>query len=181
LIHHSGKNGDQRGTSRREDHAAWCIKLDAIDREDVAEDEGAKFNAILTKARHAKKFPLTTEWCFKPGEDSKIAVEVKNSGLEDVILDLIRQGVNNNGDIAEHLGISRAQVTKLFRKSEEAGLACKEGQKYRAGAAEKKEGPVEVNAPPIEDAAISAVKTCRTASDFRGNLRSAKDGCGVEA
>ena len=66
LVHHSGKNGDQRGTSRREDHAAWCIKLDAIDREDVAEDEGAKFNAVFTKARHAEKFPLTTEWCFKP-------------------------------------------------------------------------------------------------------------------
>jgi AAA domain len=61
LIHHSGKNGEQRGTSRREDHAAWCIKLAAVDREDVAEDEGAKFNAIFAKARHAEKFPLTTE------------------------------------------------------------------------------------------------------------------------
>ena len=104
----SGKNGDQRGTSRREDHAAWCIKLDAIDREEVAEDEGAKFNAVFTKARHTEKFPQTTEWCFIPGEDSKIAVTVKNSGLDNVILDLIRQGVDNNGDIAEHLGISRA-------------------------------------------------------------------------
>lgn len=158
LIHHSGKNGDQRGTSRREDHAAWCIKLDAIDREDVAEDEGAKFNAIFTKARHAKKFPQTTEWCFKPLEDSKIAVEVKNSGLESVILDLIRQGVDNNGDIADHLGISRAQVTKIFGKLEAKGLACKEGQKYRAGKAKKEGGPVEVNPPPIEDAVMNAVK-----------------------
>jgi hypothetical protein len=38
---------------------AWCFKLDAIDREDVAEDEVAKLNPIFTKARHAQRFPLT--------------------------------------------------------------------------------------------------------------------------
>ena len=109
---------------------------------------------------------MTTEWCFKPGEDSKIALEVKNSGLDSVILDLIRQGVDNNGDIADHLGISRAQVTKIFRKLEAKGLACKEGQKYRAGKAKKEEGPVEVNAPPIEDAVILAVKAAGHPATF---------------
>jgi predicted transcriptional regulator len=83
---------------------------------------------------------------------------VTNSGLDTVILALIRQGVDNNGDIADHLGISRAKVTKIFGKLETKGLACKEGQKYRAGKAKKEEGPSEVNAPPIEDAVISAVK-----------------------
>jgi hypothetical protein len=69
----------------------------------VAEDELAKLNAIFSKARHAQKFPLTTEWCFKPGEGSKIALEVKDSELNSVILDLIRQGVDKNGDIADTL------------------------------------------------------------------------------
>jgi DNA-binding MarR family transcriptional regulator len=93
-------------------------------------------------------------------------VSVKGKGLSDVVLDLIRQGVNNNGDIAEHLGISRALVTKLFRKLEEAGLACKEGHRYRAGAAEKRKSPVEVNAPPIEDAVMNAVKTAGQPATF---------------
>lgn len=179
-IHHSGKNGDQRGRSRREDHAAWCIKLDPVDQADVGEGEGAKFHVVFTKARHSTKYPLTTEWTFKSENEeggARINVSVKGKGLSDVVLDLIRQGVDNNGDIAEHLGISRALVIKLFRKLEEAGLACKEGHRYRAGAAEKKEGPVQVNAPPIEDAVISAVKPagrpCAWDRDAQGNLGSA--------
>jgi transposase len=161
LIHHSGKNGDQRGTSRREDHTAWSIKLDPVDQADVWEDEGAKFHVVFTKARHPAKYPLTTEWTFKSEDKedgARINVSVKGKGLSDVVLDLIRQGVDNNGDIADHLGVSRALVTKIFHKLETKGLACKEGQRYRAGKAKKEEGPVEVNAPPIEDAVIVAVK-----------------------
>jgi hypothetical protein len=162
LFHHSGKNGDQRGTSRREDHTAWSIKLDPVDQADVGEGEGAKFHVVFTKVRHSAKYPLTTEWTFKSENEengARINVSVKGKGLSDVVLDLIRQGVNNNGDIADHLGISRALVTKLFRKLEEAGHACKEGHRYRAGKAKREEGPVVVNAPPIEDAVMNAVKT----------------------
>jgi AAA domain len=165
LIHHSGKNGDQRGTSRREDAAGWSIKLDAIGQEDVSEEEGAKFHAVFTKTRHSK-FPTTTEWCFHMKENAPTRVEVKSSDLADIILDLIRQDVNNNGDIADHLGVSRAQVTKIFHKLEAKGLACKDGQKYRAGRAKREEGPVVVNAPPIEDAVMNAVKTAGRSLTF---------------
>jgi hypothetical protein len=36
---------------------AWCFKLDAIDREDVAEDEVAKLNAIFSKASARAEIP----------------------------------------------------------------------------------------------------------------------------
>jgi DNA-binding Lrp family transcriptional regulator len=147
--------------SRREDHTAWSIKLDPVDQADVGEGEGAKFHVVFTKVRHPAKYPLTTEWTFKSENEedgARIKVSVTGKGLSDVVLDLIRQGVDNNGDIADHLGISRAQVTKIFHKLEAAGLTYKDGHKYRAGKAKKDEGAVEVNAPPIEDAVIAAVK-----------------------
>jgi len=52
------------------------------------------------------------------------------------------------------------------------------GKKYRAGKAKREEGPVEVNAPPIEDAVMNAVKTAGHPATFAEFLRSAKDGCG---
>ena len=110
----------------------------------------------------------------RDGERADNVVEVKSSDLADIILDLIRQDVNNNGDIAEHLGISRAQVTKIFHKLEAKGLACKDGQKYRAGKAKREEGPVEVNAPPIEDAVMTVVKAAEksmTLTEICGALK----------
>jgi hypothetical protein len=40
------------------------------------------------------------------------------------------------------------------------------GKKYRAGKAKREEGPVEVNAPPIEDAVMNAVKTAGHPATF---------------
>jgi predicted transcriptional regulator len=163
LIHHSGKDGSQRGTSRREDAAAWSIKLDAVGREDIVEGE-VKFQAIFMKVRHCG-FPVTTEWTLKfPSEETPnapITISVEEKSMEQAVLDLIQTGVDNNKDIADHLGLSAATITKLFQRLEKKGLAFKQGQAYRAGKAEKerKPGTVEVNAPPVEDAVLATVKS----------------------
>lgn len=170
IIHHSGKDGSQRGTSRREDAAAWSIKLDAVGREDVAEGE-IKFQAIFTKVRHTG-FPITTEWTLKfPGEetpDAPITISIENKDMEQVVLDLIQAGVDNNKDIAEHLGLSAASITKLYQKLEKKGLAFKHGHAYRAGKAEKEREPgsVETNAPPVEDAVLATVKSANKSVPF---------------
>ena len=50
LIHHQGKNGEQRGTSRREDHLEYVI---ALERRDDPNAPGAlSFDLTWTKIRH---------------------------------------------------------------------------------------------------------------------------------
>jgi hypothetical protein len=49
VIHHAGKTGDQRGTSRREDVLDSTIELKRPD--DYRADQGARFVVRLTKAR----------------------------------------------------------------------------------------------------------------------------------
>ena len=166
LVHHSGKDGSQRGTSRREDAAAWSIKLDAVGREDIVEGQ-IKFQAMFTKVRHCG-FPMTTEWTFKfPSKetpDAPITISIEDKSMEQMVLELIQAGVDNNKDIATHVGMSTATVTKLFQRLEKKGLVFKHGHAYRAGKAEKEKEPgsVEVNAPPIEDAVLAVVKAADT-------------------
>lgn len=50
LIHHSGKSGAQRGTSRREDVLDTCIALKRP--AEYRPSEGARFEVIFEKARH---------------------------------------------------------------------------------------------------------------------------------
>ncbi len=50
LVHHSGKSGDQRGTSRREDPMDVILKLE--EPEDFDDENGCQLIATLTKARH---------------------------------------------------------------------------------------------------------------------------------
>ena len=49
LIHHAGKGGDQRGTSKREDVLDSVLRLDRPD--DYEASEGARFNVTFTKTR----------------------------------------------------------------------------------------------------------------------------------
>lgn len=50
LIHHSGKKGDQRGTSKRNDILDSCLRLERPD--DYTQEEGARFVVRYDKARN---------------------------------------------------------------------------------------------------------------------------------
>ncbi|UQZ88834.1 hypothetical protein C4J81_06325 [Deltaproteobacteria bacterium Smac51] len=49
IVHHAGKNGDQRGTSAKEDIMDTVINLRRA--KDYQTEEGARFEVHLTKAR----------------------------------------------------------------------------------------------------------------------------------
>jgi putative DNA primase/helicase len=54
IVHHAGRNGEMRGTSRREDAAFWVLRLDS-----TAEEQGAgrraTFLSRFTKERNSGK------------------------------------------------------------------------------------------------------------------------------
>jgi hypothetical protein len=117
FIHHSGKGGAQRGTSRREDVLDTVIGLRKP--ADYSPQQGARFEVHIEKARgffgdDAKSFDahLTTDaqglmlWTMTDLEGQ----------IEDRIIELAEDGMKAN-DIAAELGCSRATVYRHMRKA----------------------------------------------------------------
>jgi len=112
FIHHSGKGGQQRGTSKREDVLDTVISLKRP--ADYTPDQGACFEVHYEKARgcygdevkpfEAKLTPIG--WTMKDLEQSmteKVAV-------------LLNEGVPQN-EIAELLGVAKGTVSKHKKKA----------------------------------------------------------------
>jgi putative DNA primase/helicase len=121
LVHHAGKGGQQRGTSRREDVLDTIIALRRPD--DYLATEGARFEVHLEKARgvhgdDAKSFEARLDirdgaavWAVRELVDSDIGRVV--AGLQD------GRTVRN---IAAETGISKSRVQRLKTQAEAAGL-----------------------------------------------------------
>jgi putative DNA primase/helicase len=118
IIHHAGKGGEQRGTSRREDVLDTSIGLRRP--ADYLSNEGARFEVHLEKARGvhgdaAKPFEvkLTTEpdgntvWAMREIEDA-------NRARVKALLDIDR--TMSIRDIAEETGIPKSTVHRLKTK-----------------------------------------------------------------
>ena len=153
LVHHTGKDGKQRGCSGKEDQAAWAITLSRLDSTD-----GAKFISKFTKIRHGN-FPGDYEWHFVT-KDGVTSVGYKDSNLDSQILEMIRAGVGHNNEIAEHLGISKAEISRRVQTLINQGLVYKKGKEYCAGKAEeeREEGPKEVALGNIHDVILNIVR-----------------------
>jgi len=126
LVHHSGKGGQQRGTSGREDALDTVVQLAMP--VDYDPQEGCHFEFRFTKSRSVKGAevaPLDVRleetasglgWRSKPLEKSK----------EEQVRELMDEGMTSASEIAEALGIDRSYAWKLMsrikkgKKSQEA-------------------------------------------------------------
>jgi len=116
LVHHSGKAGQQRGTSGREDSLDTVIQLSQPTGYDSR--EGCHFELHFSKCRSAKGEDVASldvkleehngqlNWSWKTLEISK----------EDKARALLAEGVNSPTELAEELGISKGYASKLLRK-----------------------------------------------------------------
>lgn len=103
IIHHAGRNGQMRGASRREDAAAWVLRLDdALDAAVVK--RSAKFVTMFTKpSRHTAAEVPPFNWEFAPDSAGRCVVTCREaSGLE-VFLQWLAEGLENCKDIAEEM------------------------------------------------------------------------------
>jgi putative DNA primase/helicase len=115
IVHHAGKAGKQRGTSKREDVLDSVVALRRPD--DYKASEGARFTVHLEKARglfgpEAESFEaaLSTEggqvsWSRRPSADP--------DGSR--IIQMIEDGKSIR-DIAHTLGRSKSSVGRLARR-----------------------------------------------------------------
>lgn len=131
MVHHAGKNGEQRGTSKREDLLDTSIKLHRS--ADYDPKQGAQFIWSFSKARHlygddAADLEMTmtvqdgrASWDWQPAELSQ----------SDKIVALAQDGLSKN-EIAEELGVNRSTVWRNLKKAAADGkVTLPEGKKPR--------------------------------------------------
>lgn len=125
FIHHSGKGGAQRGTSKREDILDTVISLKRPAEYNPA--DGAVFEVHFEKTRDmhgedAQPFEarLQTDehgkpgWTFDSVEDSTF----------DRVVTLANEGLTQK-EIADELGVNKSNVSRHYRRATDAGLIQK--------------------------------------------------------
>jgi putative DNA primase/helicase len=122
LVHHSGKSGEQRGTSRREDVLDTVIGLRRP--EDYQPQQGARFEVHVEKSRaHFGDAGRPFEASLTSTDGRGLtwsARDLKPSNLEDAVA-LFRSGVTVRA-VAAQLGIARSSAGRLRQKAQEDGL-----------------------------------------------------------
>jgi putative DNA primase/helicase len=114
FIHHAGKGGEQRGTSKREDVMDSVLKLSLPD--DYSPADGARFIVTFTKSRgfvgpDAEPFEAALRdglWSTRDIEDS-MAERAVQLGAENM----------TQRQIAAELGCSAAKVNRLLQRHRE--------------------------------------------------------------
>lgn len=121
FIHHTGKAGFQRGTSRREDVLDSVIHLKKPS--DYKASEGARFEVHFEKSRgiygdDVKPF----EAMLITGFDGRLEWVVKDldESLNDKVISLLQEGLTQK-EIAEELKISKGTVSKYKSRNTRGG------------------------------------------------------------
>jgi len=117
IVHHAGKGGEQRGTSRREDVLDTSISLRRPS--DYVTLEGARFEVHFEKARgihgnNAKPFEARLEV-----RDGATVWTVRE--IEDINLARVRALLDDDltvRDIADETGLSKSQVHRIKKQIE---------------------------------------------------------------
>ncbi|MDR0352225.1 MAG: AAA family ATPase [Opitutaceae bacterium] len=128
LVQHAGRNGAIRGTSKREDAAFWILRLDETSGGETG-DAGARFLTRFTKNRNAPEDPPPYEWHFEP-HNGKTLIQHKQADTMEVFLQWVRDGLDTCGDIADEMGLSKGQVSKLAKRAEKARTLKIERRRY---------------------------------------------------
>jgi putative DNA primase/helicase len=122
LVHHAGKNGDQRGISSREDNLDVVINLKRP--KGYRQDEGAVFEVEFTKARSLsgeglEKFKITLSenedgisWTT---DSKKSGIKESTQGIREQVISLLGKGMKPK-DICERCDCSAGLVSRYKKE-----------------------------------------------------------------
>ena len=127
LIHHAGKGGQQRGTSKREDLLDVVIGLSRPN--DYDPSQGAVFVAEFTKARNLTGTDAESIELKLGGDDDRAiwTWRTVESSTYDRIVALTKEGLKPN-EICVELEINKSTVSRHLRKARELGDVQQEGK-----------------------------------------------------
>jgi hypothetical protein len=129
VVHHAGKNGQQRGASRREDLLDTSIKLEELSRDVRQGSFGAGFQLTFEKVRgkHPQPDRLTVE--LIPAERGGLSWTTEPTlSTEMRALVIIAETLpSSQRELANKLGITEGGVSQLVNKARDKGLLLKKG------------------------------------------------------
>jgi len=129
FIHHSGKNGEQRGNSKKEDVLDLVLKLKRP--VDYEPSQGACFEVIFEKARHLSGEDTTSfEATLTRSEDNGQAWVFKDvvETTYERVVSLANEGLSQV-EIANELEVNRSTVSRHIRKATVEGRLEKPAKK----------------------------------------------------
>ena len=121
ILHHAGKDGTSRGTSRRHDILDTVIKLQRPS--DYLQSEGAVFELHFEKCRGFfgdAAEPVGLSYTIIDGISHWECFAISDETMEEVV-SLTNQGLRQT-EIASKMGISQPKVSKLLKSAKEKGL-----------------------------------------------------------
>jgi putative DNA primase/helicase len=129
IVHHAGRSGQMRGTSKREDNVFWIIALD--DMKTNADDKrGARFISHFTKpSRNTQDEVPAYEWHFVT-ESGAVTIGHKRAQTLDVFRSVIESGVTKCDEIADAMKLPRYTISRLAKRAIDAGWLRKKGRDY---------------------------------------------------
>jgi putative DNA primase/helicase len=115
IVHHSGRSGNMRGTTKREDAAFWIMRLDAPS---VADDcAGARFIGRFTKNREGDEAEAGPwKWTFQT-EAGQTTVQHDRMDNLDMFVQLVADGLDSCKDIADEMGVTKGAVSKWAKRA----------------------------------------------------------------
>lgn len=121
FIHHSGKNGQQRGTSRREDALDTVITLKRPS--DYTPELGACFEVHFEKARGLlgdDVAPFRTQ--LKQNEDESFYwdTQLLDDSNYKKIIEMLNDGLSQT-EISKELGLNKSTISRHAKKARESG------------------------------------------------------------
>ena len=120
FVHHAGKGGNQRGTSKKEDILDTVIVLRKPN--DYDQKEGARFEVHYEKARGFYGEEAKSFQAWLKGEQGKMTWQVQE--MEDLqlnnLIDLYKDGMKQR-EIAQELGLGLGTVNRWVKRAKEEG------------------------------------------------------------
>lgn len=127
LIHHAGRNGEPRGTSKREDDLFWALSLEDVGKEGRT---GVCFGSTFTKNRNCAREEPAYAWSFTHADDGTVEVTATALGAEVLFRQLVEGGETSATKIAEQLKVAKGTVSKWAKAGCAEGWMEIKGRKY---------------------------------------------------
>lgn len=142
MLHHTNKDGGQRGTSAREDNIDISITLKSP--HDYTPDDGARFVVHFSKARvRTGDLSLITDTEFRLVQDENGQCIWSFGGVKKErrreVLQMLDEGYKQS-EIVENLGISKGHVSKIKTKAIKDGYLTNENKLTQTGFLAVKDG-----------------------------------------
>lgn len=126
FIHHSGKDGKQRGTSKKEDLLDCVLSLKRPS--DYNPQDGARFEIHFEKGRELygdQADPFEAKLVTDELDKQTWSVERLSEATYSRVIDLAKQGLSQN-EIAQELQINKSNVSRHMKRARQSGHFSKE-------------------------------------------------------